>query len=132
MASAGAWCVGSRRALSRDSSAFQLRTLVDARIPKKLTMGHEDHVTGSWMWSLPAKPNDATRPRAQRLDPTNNSMAFAPPEKDPYTGLVRADFYERASSWFYWWIPKTERMILTHGMKTKEVCTVSHGRTEWS
>ncbi|KAI5452498.1 hypothetical protein NCC49_000661 [Naganishia albida] len=97
-----------------------LRTLVDARIPKKLTVGHEDHVTGSWMWSLPAKPNDATRPRAQRLDPTNNIMAFAPPEKDPYTGLVRADFYARASSWFYWWIPKTERMILTHGMKTKE------------
>jgi hypothetical protein len=102
----------------------QLRTLVDANIPKNLTVGHEDHVTGSWMWSLPAKAKDARPQHAQRLDPTNNIMAFAPPEKDPYTGLVRADFYERASSWFYWWIPKTERMVLTHGMKTKEVCTL--------
>jgi hypothetical protein len=51
----------------------------------------------------------------------NNIMTFVPPTPDPYTGLVRADFYGRASSWFYWWIPKTERMMLTHGMKTKKV-----------
>jgi hypothetical protein len=97
---------------------------VDANIPKNLTVGHEDHVTGSWMWSLPAKLEESRSQYAQRLDPTNNIMAFAPPPVDSYTGLVRADFYARASSWFYWWIPKTERMILTHGMKTKEVCAM--------
>lgn len=100
---------------------------MDANIPENLTIGHEDHVTGSWMWSLPPLPEHASTeggarsPKATRLDPTNNIKTFVPPMQDPYTGLVRADFYGRASSWFYWWIPKTERMILTHGMKTKKV-----------
>ncbi|GHJ89726.1 hypothetical protein NliqN6_6128 [Naganishia liquefaciens] len=103
-----------------------LRTLVDANIPRNLTIGHEDHVTGSWMWSLPALPERhqaaglARSSKATRLDPTSNIMTFVPPTPSPYTGLVRADFYGRASSWFYWWIPKTESMILTHGMKTKQ------------
>jgi hypothetical protein len=114
---------------------------VDANIPRNLTIGHEDHVTGSWMWSLPALPEQSSseapaRPaKSRRLDPTNNILTFAPPTPDPYTGLFRADFYGRASSWFYWWIPKTERMILTHGMKTKKVsfwsCTRSRDGS-WS
>lgn len=80
------------------------------------------------MWSLPAFPEQsktaavARTPKASRLDPTNNIITFVPPVQDAYTGLIRADFYGRASSWFYWWIPETERMILTHGMKTKKVC----------
>lgn len=99
----------------------QLRTLVDANIPHNLTVGHEDHITGSWMWSLPAlPPNPHKAHPPSRINPIDNIMAFTPPRQDPYTGLVRADFYEHASSWYYWWIPKTERMIIAHGMKTKE------------
>lgn len=81
-----------------------------------------DPVMPEWYHSYPRRhlllPNEISKP--ERILP-DTLYAYDPPSPDPYTSLVRADMYERASSWWYWWVPKTERLITAHGMKSKKV-----------
>jgi hypothetical protein len=95
-----------------------LETLVAANLPLNLTMGREDHRTGSWMFSLPAAPGAAAT--AKRFRPVTIE-AFSPPSPDALTGLVRVDTYERQGSWYYWWLPQDDKTITAHGMKSRKV-----------
>lgn len=93
-----------------------LRTLVAADLSLKQTLKYEDHRTGSFMFSLPARPG-ATAPRFV----PETIEAWSPPSPDAHTGLIRADMFERAGSWYYWWLPQDSRTIIAHGMKNKKV-----------
>lgn len=93
-----------------------LRTLVAADLALEQTLKYEDHRTGSYMFSLPAKPGA----KAPRFVP-ETIEAWSPPTPDAHTGLIRADMFELAGSWYYWWLPQSARTIIAHGMKNKKV-----------
>jgi hypothetical protein len=97
--------------------------LTDAQLTFPHTIGYEDHLTGSWMLSLPTHPkwrdvNPAKIPERSGVD---DFIHYRPESPEPLTGLIRADTYGKSVSWFWWWVSKTETTITVHGMKTVKV-----------
>lgn len=99
-----------------------VKSLVEAELEFKHTVGYEDHLTGCWMLSLPSHPkwtNVKPEDVPKRLG-VDNYEGFHPPSPEPLTGLRRSDTYGRSVSWFWWWVAKDATTITAHGMKTIE------------